>query len=129
MKSDGGLALAQLNHAGRQTPVTIWESPFSASDVQLNVLKRGAGFGVPIPLTGEQIATEVSLSFPLFLHYFHFMTINFFVEIFVLYCASICTEAECFLYLISGRRWLCMFCDSEQRLVRGTRGLTDSKQL
>ncbi|CAB3406351.1 unnamed protein product [Caenorhabditis bovis] len=35
MKSDGALALAQLSHAGRQTPVLVHPTPFAPSDVQL----------------------------------------------------------------------------------------------
>uniref|UniRef100_A0A914CWW6 NADH:flavin oxidoreductase/NADH oxidase N-terminal domain-containing protein n=1 Tax=Acrobeloides nanus TaxID=290746 RepID=A0A914CWW6_9BILA len=43
IKSDGSVAIAQLSNAGRQTPITINEHPFSASDVQLKVMRRGAG--------------------------------------------------------------------------------------
>ncbi|KAH7701926.1 Protein W06H8.2 [Aphelenchoides avenae] len=58
-KSDGALAIAQLSHAGRQTPVHINPRPFSASDVQLKVNLGGRKFGVPTQLTVEQIKTEV----------------------------------------------------------------------
>ncbi|TMS36590.1 hypothetical protein L596_003721 [Steinernema carpocapsae] len=55
IKASGSLAIAQLSHAGRQTPVTINQSPFSSSDVQLAVIRRGSGFGKPIPLSPTQI--------------------------------------------------------------------------
>ncbi|KAI6184741.1 NADH oxidase [Aphelenchoides bicaudatus] len=60
MKSGGdGLAIAQLSHAGRQTPFILNPTPFSASDVQLEVKRRGMGFGTPKALTLEEIQTEV----------------------------------------------------------------------
>lgn len=61
MKSsgDGGLAIAQLSHAGRQTPYVLNPTPFSASNVQLQVKRRGMGFGNPKELTLEEIQTEV----------------------------------------------------------------------
>lgn len=58
-KSDGALAIAQLSHAGRQTPVHINPRPFSASEVQLKANLGGRKFGVPTQLTVEQIKTEV----------------------------------------------------------------------
>ncbi|KAI6192121.1 Oxidored-FMN domain-containing protein [Aphelenchoides bicaudatus] len=58
-KSDGALALVQLTHAGRQTAAGVNPSPFSASDVQLGVESRGSKYGKPIPLSIEQIKTEV----------------------------------------------------------------------
>lgn len=58
-KSDGALAIAQLSHAGRQTAVTVNPRPYSASDVQLTKVMRGDSFGKPVPLTLEQIKTEV----------------------------------------------------------------------
>lgn len=58
-KSDGALAIAQLSHSGRQTPVFINPRPFSASDVQLKANLGGRRFGVPTPLTVEQIKAEV----------------------------------------------------------------------
>uniref|UniRef100_A0A914DMM7 NADH:flavin oxidoreductase/NADH oxidase N-terminal domain-containing protein n=1 Tax=Acrobeloides nanus TaxID=290746 RepID=A0A914DMM7_9BILA len=63
MKSGGALAIAQLSHAGRMTSITINEHPFSASDIQFKGKKNGQGFGVPIPLTEEQIRTEVIARF------------------------------------------------------------------
>ncbi|VDM47703.1 unnamed protein product [Toxocara canis] len=59
MKSDGALAIVQLGHAGRQTPITINAQPFSASDIQLKVIRQATGFGVPTALSTEQIKTEV----------------------------------------------------------------------
>ncbi|CAI2354583.1 unnamed protein product [Caenorhabditis sp. 36 PRJEB53466] len=55
-KQDGALVIGQLSHGGRQTPITINKTPFSASDVKLDQQGR---FGQPIPLTVEQIKTEV----------------------------------------------------------------------
>uniref|UniRef100_A0AC34F973 NADH:flavin oxidoreductase/NADH oxidase N-terminal domain-containing protein n=1 Tax=Panagrolaimus sp. ES5 TaxID=591445 RepID=A0AC34F973_9BILA len=58
-KKHGALIISQLGNAGRQTSITVNKHPFSASDVQL---KRDAAYreyGVPIPLTTEQIKTEV----------------------------------------------------------------------
>ncbi|VDK31717.1 unnamed protein product [Anisakis simplex] len=55
------LAIVQLSHPGRQTPITINARPFSASDIQLKVTRRFTGFGVPVALSTEQIKTEVSL--------------------------------------------------------------------
>jgi 2,4-dienoyl-CoA reductase-like NADH-dependent reductase (Old Yellow Enzyme family) len=57
-KSNGALIIAQLNHCGRQTPSNINAAPFSASDVQLTVRIK-TSFGKPVPLTKEQIKTEV----------------------------------------------------------------------
>ncbi|KAI6196262.1 NADH oxidase [Aphelenchoides besseyi] len=60
MKSGGeALAIVQLSHAGRQVPITLNSEPFSASDIQLMVKRRGTGFGKPKALTEEQIKTEV----------------------------------------------------------------------
>lgn len=59
IKQDGALAVAQLSHGGRQTPITVNRTPFSASDVQLDKEVRFVGFGKPIPLSAEQIKTEV----------------------------------------------------------------------
>ncbi|WKY00325.1 hypothetical protein Q1695_014854 [Nippostrongylus brasiliensis] len=59
MKQDGALAIAQLSHAGRQTPESVNPHPFSASDVQLTAKRRFMGFGKPVPLTEEQVKTEV----------------------------------------------------------------------
>uniref|UniRef100_A0A0K0D029 Oxidored_FMN domain-containing protein n=1 Tax=Angiostrongylus cantonensis TaxID=6313 RepID=A0A0K0D029_ANGCA len=59
MRQDGALAVAQLSHAGRQTPETVNPHPFSCSDVQLRAKRRFMGFGKPIALTEEQIKTEV----------------------------------------------------------------------
>ncbi|VDM78484.1 unnamed protein product, partial [Strongylus vulgaris] len=59
MKQDGALAIVQLSHAGRQTPELINPHPFSCSDVQLTAKRRFMGFGKPIPLSVEQIKSEV----------------------------------------------------------------------
>ncbi|RCN37034.1 oxidoreductase, FAD/FMN-binding protein [Ancylostoma caninum] len=69
MKQDGALAVAQLSHvrlcfyrlavAGRQTPELINTHPYSCSDVQLTAKRRFMGFGKPVPLSLEQIKTEV----------------------------------------------------------------------
>ncbi|ULT90175.1 hypothetical protein L3Y34_008501 [Caenorhabditis briggsae] len=59
IKQDGALAVVQLSHGGRQTPITVNTTPFSASDVKLEKEVRFLGFGKPIPLTVEQIKTEV----------------------------------------------------------------------
>ncbi len=45
--------------AGRQTPATINAHPYSASDVQLAITRRGTGFGVPVPLARDQVFKEV----------------------------------------------------------------------
>ncbi|KAH7724015.1 Protein T10B5.8 [Aphelenchoides avenae] len=58
-KSDGALVVLQLNHAGRQTPDWINPRPFSASNVQLRGVHKGNTYGIPVPLTNEQIRTEV----------------------------------------------------------------------
>jgi 2,4-dienoyl-CoA reductase-like NADH-dependent reductase (Old Yellow Enzyme family) len=58
MKSEGSLAIAQLNHCGRQTPFTLNPTPFSSSDVQLTVRLKSK-FGKPIILATEQVKTEV----------------------------------------------------------------------
>ncbi|CAD5220951.1 unnamed protein product [Bursaphelenchus okinawaensis] len=58
-KSHKGLILAQLNHNGRQTLATVNPTPYSASDVQLETQMKGSFFGKPLPLTLEQIQTEV----------------------------------------------------------------------
>ncbi|KAL6728253.1 hypothetical protein Aduo_010043 [Ancylostoma duodenale] len=59
MKQDGALAIAQISHAGRQTPEVVHAHPFSCSDVQLKAKRRFMGFGKPIALSLEQIKTEV----------------------------------------------------------------------
>ncbi|CAO4377838.1 unnamed protein product [Caenorhabditis nigoni] len=59
IKQDGALAVVQLTHGGRQTPITVNATPFSASDVQLQKEVRFLGFGKPVPLTLEEIKTEV----------------------------------------------------------------------
>ncbi|CAB3406349.1 unnamed protein product [Caenorhabditis bovis] len=59
IKADGALALAQLGHAGRQTPYVVYQTPFSASDVHLTNSLILGGHGKPIPLTTEQVKTEV----------------------------------------------------------------------
>uniref|UniRef100_A0A8R1I4B1 Oxidored_FMN domain-containing protein n=1 Tax=Caenorhabditis japonica TaxID=281687 RepID=A0A8R1I4B1_CAEJA len=59
IKQDGALAVVQLSHGGRQTPVTVEQNPWSASDVQLAGERRFTPFGKPVPLTVEQIKTEV----------------------------------------------------------------------
>ncbi|KAK6021974.1 oxidoreductase, FAD/FMN-binding protein, partial [Ostertagia ostertagi] len=59
MRQDGALAIAQLSHAGRQTPQSVNPHPFSCSEVQLLAKRRFMGFGKPIALTEEQIKTEV----------------------------------------------------------------------
>ncbi|CAD6185460.1 unnamed protein product [Caenorhabditis auriculariae] len=59
IKQKGSLAVVQLTHAGRQCPSTINPTPFSASNVQLKGERRFTSFGVPVPLTVEQIKTEV----------------------------------------------------------------------
>lgn len=58
-KADGGLALVQLSHSGRQTPTIVNPTPYSASDIQLNAKVYGREFGKPVPLTEPQIRTEV----------------------------------------------------------------------
>ncbi|KAK6047838.1 oxidoreductase, FAD/FMN-binding protein [Cooperia oncophora] len=45
--------------AGRQTPASVNPRPFSCSDVQLEAKRRFMGFGKPVPLTEEQVKTEV----------------------------------------------------------------------
>ncbi|RCN39959.1 oxidoreductase, FAD/FMN-binding protein [Ancylostoma caninum] len=48
-----------LFQAGRQTPELINTHPYSCSDVQLTAKRRFMGFGKPVPLSLEQIKTEV----------------------------------------------------------------------
>ncbi|MBO9448100.1 NADH:flavin oxidoreductase/NADH oxidase family protein [Ruegeria sp. R14_0] len=50
-KAGGAKMLAQLSHAGRQTPERVNPSPTSISDVRLDL----PGYGKPDPLTEEQI--------------------------------------------------------------------------
>jgi 2,4-dienoyl-CoA reductase-like NADH-dependent reductase (Old Yellow Enzyme family) len=50
-KSGGAAFLAQLAHAGRQTPEIVNPQPTSISDVRLDL----PGYGKPAPLTEEQI--------------------------------------------------------------------------
>ena len=50
-KAGGATFLAQLAHAGRQTPEIVNARPTSISDVQLEL----PGYGEPAPLTEEQI--------------------------------------------------------------------------
>ncbi|CAO4373159.1 unnamed protein product [Caenorhabditis nigoni] len=57
MKQDGSLAVMQLSHAGRQTPIYVNPSPWSASDVQLQA--KDLLCGKPIALTTDQVKTEV----------------------------------------------------------------------
>ncbi|PIC33001.1 hypothetical protein B9Z55_013139 [Caenorhabditis nigoni] len=57
MKQDGSLAVMQLSNAGRQTPIYVNPSPWSASDIQLHA--KDFLCGKPIPLTTEQVKTEV----------------------------------------------------------------------
>lgn len=57
-KLNGSLVIAQLNHCGRQTPSNINPTPFSASDVHLTKRIK-TSFGKPVPLTKNQIKTEV----------------------------------------------------------------------
>uniref|UniRef100_A0AC34R237 NADH:flavin oxidoreductase/NADH oxidase N-terminal domain-containing protein n=1 Tax=Panagrolaimus sp. JU765 TaxID=591449 RepID=A0AC34R237_9BILA len=60
MKSDPNvLAIAQLSNAGRQTPITICKNPISPSVVQLQVKRRGTGFGIPRELTIDEIKNQV----------------------------------------------------------------------
>lgn len=58
-KMDGALVVVQISHAGRQTPITINPTPFASSDVQLTKVIRGRKFGVPVPLSEEQVRIEV----------------------------------------------------------------------
>uniref|UniRef100_A0A914CGV4 NADH:flavin oxidoreductase/NADH oxidase N-terminal domain-containing protein n=1 Tax=Acrobeloides nanus TaxID=290746 RepID=A0A914CGV4_9BILA len=60
-KSGGSLAVVQLTHSGRQCYISVNEHPYSASDVQLQGAKMigVSGFGKPVPLTEEQVKTEV----------------------------------------------------------------------
>lgn len=59
MKQDGALAFVQLSHGGRQTPITVEKNPWSASDVKLAGERRFTPFGQPVPLSVEQIKTQV----------------------------------------------------------------------
>ncbi|KAI6207126.1 Oxidored-FMN domain-containing protein [Aphelenchoides besseyi] len=59
-KNGGSLFIGQLNHTGRQTFANVNPRPFAASEVPLTgVEMRGSAFGQPVPLTVEQIKTEV----------------------------------------------------------------------
>lgn len=58
-QSDGAVFLGQINHAGPLTPELINPHPFSVTDKQLK--PRGIySFGKPVPLTTEQVRSEVS---------------------------------------------------------------------
>lgn len=59
MKQDGALAVVQLSHGGRQTPITVEPNPWSASDVKLSGERRFTAFGQPVPLSTEQIKTQI----------------------------------------------------------------------
>ncbi|CAD5208638.1 unnamed protein product [Bursaphelenchus xylophilus] len=59
IKADGALALAQVGHAGRQTPEHINPHPLAPSAVPLISNTFGNTFGTPVALTLEQIQTEV----------------------------------------------------------------------
>ncbi|KAF1756891.1 hypothetical protein GCK72_013345 [Caenorhabditis remanei] len=59
MKQDGGLAVIQLSHGGRQSSIWANRTPFGASDVELKTDPPGTMYGKPIALTTEQIRTEV----------------------------------------------------------------------
>ncbi|PIO68958.1 hypothetical protein TELCIR_09237 [Teladorsagia circumcincta] len=59
MKQDGALAIAQLSHAGRQTPRLVNPHPASCSDIELKVALPMVGYGRPIPLTEQQVKTDV----------------------------------------------------------------------
>jgi len=54
-KSGGAKFLAQLAHAGRQTPEAINAHPTSISDVRLDL----PGFGRPVPATEDQFAVII----------------------------------------------------------------------
>ncbi|KHJ86621.1 oxidoreductase, FAD/FMN-binding protein [Oesophagostomum dentatum] len=56
-KKDGALVIVQLSHAGRQTPISVNDHPFSCSDVPLESCMIKAG--EPIPLGLDQIKAEV----------------------------------------------------------------------
>ncbi|EYC16031.1 hypothetical protein Y032_0035g3103 [Ancylostoma ceylanicum] len=56
-KNDGALIIAQLSHAGRQTPLAVNEHPYSCSDIQL--VSKVVTSGKPVPLELDQIKTEV----------------------------------------------------------------------
>ncbi|KAI6183529.1 Oxidored-FMN domain-containing protein [Aphelenchoides bicaudatus] len=58
-KKGGALAIAQLSHAGRQTPFVVNPTPFSSSSIQLDSQMRGHSYGKPVELSREQIKTEV----------------------------------------------------------------------
>uniref|UniRef100_A0AC35UC34 Oxidored_FMN domain-containing protein n=1 Tax=Rhabditophanes sp. KR3021 TaxID=114890 RepID=A0AC35UC34_9BILA len=59
-KADGALFVAQLTHAGRQTPYALNKNPSSASDVHLeSATRKFMKFAKPVALTIEQIKTEV----------------------------------------------------------------------
>ncbi|KAI6171683.1 hypothetical protein M3Y98_00889400 [Aphelenchoides besseyi] len=57
MKSDGALAIVQLGHAGRQTPVTINPTPYSSTALGCRIVRTA--YGKPKPLTIQEIQTEV----------------------------------------------------------------------
>uniref|UniRef100_A0A7E4VDQ4 Oxidored_FMN domain-containing protein n=1 Tax=Panagrellus redivivus TaxID=6233 RepID=A0A7E4VDQ4_PANRE len=53
------LAILQLSNAGRQTPLALAEHPIGASNIQLNAIRRGSGFGKPRALTTEEVKDVV----------------------------------------------------------------------
>ncbi|CAD5227187.1 unnamed protein product [Bursaphelenchus xylophilus] len=67
IKHDKTLAIAQISHAGRQTPITLNKHPFSASDVHLKFkahnyvdnLSIVTEYAKPTPYSLEQIQSEV----------------------------------------------------------------------
>ncbi|CAJ0933443.1 unnamed protein product, partial [Mesorhabditis belari] len=58
-KADGALAVVQLTHGGRQTPTIVNPHPRSSSDIQLKGKTLGLTYGKPIPLTEEEIQSDV----------------------------------------------------------------------
>uniref|UniRef100_A0A914BZG3 NADH:flavin oxidoreductase/NADH oxidase N-terminal domain-containing protein n=1 Tax=Acrobeloides nanus TaxID=290746 RepID=A0A914BZG3_9BILA len=60
LKKGGGLAIAQLNHPGRLTPITVNEHPFAPSAVKhTSQIRNFFQYGEPVELTKCQIQTEV----------------------------------------------------------------------
>uniref|UniRef100_A0A7E4VGC4 Oxidored_FMN domain-containing protein n=1 Tax=Panagrellus redivivus TaxID=6233 RepID=A0A7E4VGC4_PANRE len=58
-KAHGGLIVAQIMHAGRQTQAAVNPHPFAVSTKALGKTEVGRAFGTPVEMTTEQVKTEV----------------------------------------------------------------------
>lgn len=64
LKKDGALAIAQLNHSGRLTPINFNKNPFAPSAVKHVPKNKGfLEYGEPVELTKEEIREKVVENF------------------------------------------------------------------